>query len=62
QPSPIESFLDKISQEYASELLIVESQKIGFQRIKSHQNVDASNGLILERWNNEKVLKIIIKY
>lgn len=56
QPYPIESFIDKISQQYAGEVIIGESQKIGFQPIKYQQNADGSNTLILERWNNEKVI------
>ena len=34
QPYPIESFVDKIAQQYAGEVIIGESQKIGFQPIK----------------------------
>jgi|SRR5210317_829018 hypothetical protein len=51
QPYPIESFIDKISQQYAGEVIISESQKIGFQPIKYEQNNDGSNTLVLERWN-----------
>ncbi len=51
QPYPVESFIDKVSQQYASEVIIRESQKIGFQPIKYKQNVDGSNILVLERWN-----------
>ena len=51
QPYPIESFIDKIAQQYAGEVIIGESQKIGFQPIKYQQNSDGSNTLILERWN-----------
>lgn len=54
QPYPIESFIDKIAQQYAGEVIIGESQKIGFQPIKYQQNNDGSNTLILERWNTEK--------
>lgn len=57
QPYPIESFIDKISQQYAGEVIIGESQKIGFQPIKYQQNTDGSNTLVLERWNNEKVME-----
>ena len=56
QQCPIESFIDKISQQYAGEVIIGESQKIGFQPIKYQQNADGSNTLILERWNNEKIM------
>ena len=53
QPYPVESFIDKVSQQYAGEVIIGESQKIGFQPIKYKQNNDGSNTLILERWNSE---------
>ena len=56
QPYPIESFIDKVAQQYAGEVIIGESQKTGFQPIKYQQNADGSNTLVLERWNNEKVL------
>ena len=52
QSYPIESFIDKISQEYAGEVIIGESQKIGFQPIKYQENSDGSNTLVLERWNS----------
>lgn len=52
QPYPIESFIDKIAQQYAGEVIIGESQKIGFQPIKYQQNADGSNTLVLERWSN----------
>lgn len=51
QSYPVESFIDKISQQYAGEVIIGESQKIGFQPIKYNQNADGSNTLVLERWN-----------
>jgi len=57
QPYPVESFIDKIAQQYAGEVIIGESQKIGFQPIKYQQNADGSNTLVLERWNNEKIIK-----
>jgi hypothetical protein len=57
QPYPIESFIDKIAQQYAGEVIIGESQKTGFQPIKYQQNADGSNTLILERWNNEKIIE-----
>ena len=52
QSSPIESFIDKIAQQYAGEVIIGESQKIGFQPIKYQENADGSNTLVLERWSN----------
>ena len=56
QSSPIESFIDKIAQKYADEVIMGESQKMGFQPMKYHQNIDGSNTLILERWNNQKII------
>ena len=53
QPYPVQNFIDRISQQYAGEVIIGESQKIGFQPIKYQQNKDGSNTLVLERWNNE---------
>lgn len=54
QSYPIETFIDKIAQQYAGEVVIGESQKIGFQPVKYQQNSDGSNTLILERWNTSK--------
>jgi len=57
QPYPIESFIDKVSKQYAGEVIIGESHKMGFQPIKYQQNVDGSNTVVLERWNQS--IKII---
>ena len=59
QPYPIESFIDKLAQQYAGEVIIGESQKTGFQPIKYQQNADGSNTLVLERWKNEKVIQSV---
>lgn len=56
QSYPVESFIDKVAQQYAGEVIIGESQKTGFQPTKYQQNSDGSNTLILERWNNTSVL------
>mmetsp|Transcript_28015 Transcript_28015/g.68208 ORF Transcript_28015/g.68208 Transcript_28015/m.68208 type:complete len:123 (+) Transcript_28015:1874-2242(+) len=52
QTYPIETFMDQIAQQYAGEVIIGESQKIGFQPVKYQQNSDGSNTLILERWKS----------
>lgn len=54
QTSPIENFIDQIAQQYAGEVAIGESQKIGFEPVKYQQNSDGSNILVLERWNTNK--------
>lgn len=55
QPYPIESFIDKIAQQYASEVIVSESQKLGFQPVKYQHNQDGSNTVILERWNEKGI-------
>lgn len=52
QSYPIQTFIDRIAQQYAGEVIIGESRKIGFQPIKYQQNSDGSNTLVLERWNS----------
>ena len=51
QPYPVESFIDKVARQYAGEVIIGESQKLGFQPVKYQQNNDGSNTVVLERWN-----------
>jgi hypothetical protein len=51
QPYPVELFLDKIAQQYAGDVIIGESKKLGFEPVKYQKNNDGSNTLILERWN-----------
>jgi len=53
QDYPIETFLDKIAQQYAGEVIIGESKKLGFQPIKYQQNQDGSNTLVIERWSEK---------
>ena len=55
QPCTIESFMDKIAQQYAREVIIGETQKTGFQPIKKNQNIDGSTTLVLERWNHSEI-------
>ena len=55
QPYPIESFMDKIGQQYAGEVIIGESQKMGFQPVEYQRNTDGSNTLVLERWNGSNL-------
>ena len=51
QPYPVESFIDKISQQYAGEVVVGESQKLGFQPVRYQKDEDGSNTVVLERWN-----------
>ena len=51
QPCPVESFIDKVAQQYAGEVIVGESQKLGFNQLKYQQNEDGSNTVLLERWN-----------
>nr|YP_010727525.1 hypothetical protein Ycf35 [Stephanodiscus niagarae]YP_010727569.1 hypothetical protein Ycf35 [Stephanodiscus niagarae]WDZ67119.1 hypothetical protein Ycf35 [Stephanodiscus niagarae]WDZ67163.1 hypothetical protein Ycf35 [Stephanodiscus niagarae] len=59
QPYPVESFVDKLSQHYANDVIITESQKIGFQPIKSKQHVDGSNTITLQRWNLKTQISVV---
>jgi hypothetical protein len=52
QTCTIENFINRSAQEYAGEVIIGESQKIGFQPVKYQQNSDGSNTLVLERWDS----------
>lgn len=52
QPYPVQSFIDKVAQNYANENVIGESQKIGFQLVNAQKNADGSQTLVLERWNS----------
>ena len=52
QPYPVETFINKVSQQYANDIIIIESQKIGFQPIRSKQHTDGSNTITLQRWNS----------
>jgi hypothetical protein len=52
QPYPIESFIDKIAQQYAGEVIVGESKRFGFQPIHYKENQDGSNTLVLERWKS----------
>ena len=51
QPDSVETFINKVSQEYANDVIMIESQKIGFQPIRSKRHTDGSNTITLQRWN-----------
>ena len=51
QPYPVDTFLEKVTQQYAMESLVGESQKLGFQVIESEKNLEGVTTLRLERWN-----------
>jgi len=56
QRDSITGFINNIAKQYAGEVIIGESQKIGFQPIKYQQNEDGSNTVVLQRWNEKKSL------
>jgi len=58
QDCPVETFIDKIAQQYANEVIISEGEKLGFQPVKYQQNQDGSKTLVLERWNNNLIENI----
>ena len=59
QPYPVESFINKLSRHYANDVIITESQKIGFQPIKSKQHIDGSNTITLQRWNLNNSVSLV---
>ena len=59
QPYPVESFINKLSQHYANNIILTESQKIGFQPIKSKQHLDGSNTITLQRWNLNSSVSLV---
>lgn len=52
QPIALETFTNKLSQKYAKQVIVGESEKIGFQLTQYQKNSDGSQKLILERWEN----------
>merc|ERR1712238_255427 len=59
QSYSVESFVNKLSQHYANDIILTESQKIGFQPIKTKQHVDGSNTITLQRWNSQNSVSLI---
>jgi len=59
QSYSVESFINKLSQHYANDIILTESQKIGFQPIKTKQHVDGSNTITLQRWNSQNSVSLI---
>ena len=51
QKYPTKELLDRLAQQYAGEVVIGESEKIGFQPIKYQDNSDGSKTIVLERWS-----------
>jgi len=51
QPWTVESFLNKVSQGYAVQSVMAESQNQGFALAEQTQQADGSVRLVLQRWN-----------
>lgn len=45
-----QTFIDKVSQQYAGQVILGEGQKDGFEPVKYQENNDGSHTLVLERW------------
>ena len=54
QTFSVTSFIDKLTQQYVGEVIMGESQKIGFQPVKCQSNIDGSNTVVVQRWNNSQ--------
>jgi hypothetical protein len=53
QKYSVNHFLAKITQEYATEAIVGESQKQGFKPVEIKQNEDGSRTISLQRWNQK---------
>ena len=53
QKYSVNHFLAKITQEYATEAIVAESQKQGFKPVEIKQNEDGSRTISLQRWNQK---------
>jgi hypothetical protein len=51
QKYSVNHFLARITQEYATEAIVGESQKQGFKPVEIKQNDDGSRTISLQRWN-----------
>jgi Protein of unknown function (DUF1257) len=51
QKYSVNHFLARITQEYATEAIVGESQKQGFKPVEIKQNEDGSRTISLQRWN-----------
>ncbi len=51
QPWSVESFLNKVSQGYAVQTVMTESQNQGFTLTEQNHQQDGSIRLVLQRWN-----------
>lgn len=51
QPLSVEGFLQKITQGYALETVLVESNKQGFQMAEQQTQADGSIRLVVQRWS-----------
>ena len=59
QLESIPGFINNIAKQYAAEVIVGESQKIGFQPIKYQQNEDGSNTVTLQRWKESNSLNTV---
>jgi len=59
QRESIPGFINNIAKQYAAEVIVGESQKIGFQPIKYQQNEDGSNTVTLQRWKESNSLNTV---
>ena len=53
QSYSVEGFLQRITNQYAGEVVVGECRKAGFEPVKFKQNIDGSNTVTLQRWNGK---------
>lgn len=59
QPYSVETFISKITLQYANSVIITEGEKVGFSPIKLKNNVDGSKTITLVRWNKANLQSVI---
>ncbi len=51
QPTPVDHFLSKVTQQYAYQTVLSETTQRGFQVAEQQKNADGSIRLVLQRWS-----------
>ncbi|EAW37439.1 MULTISPECIES: DUF1257 domain-containing protein [Lyngbya] len=51
QPIPVQLFVNKVTQRYAYQTVVSQSNKQGFQIAEQQQNQDGSIRLVVQRWS-----------
>ena len=59
QPYSVETFISKITLQYANSVIITEGEKVGFSPVKLKNNVDGSKTITLVRWTKANLQSVV---